>query len=77
MEPVGQRGREHPLVDEHPGELAQVQLLLDRVDAEADREQDDADPQGVGRDDLRFLGEERQEGEPGADPDQQDRGEDP
>jgi hypothetical protein len=51
VQPVGQGRRQHALVGEQASEAVEVELLLDRIDAEGDREQDHADPQDGGRDD--------------------------
>ena len=73
-----QRDREDALVRQEAGELAKVQLLLDRVRAERDREHHHPPPEGGGRQEgTGGAGPHREQGDRGADRHQQDGGEDP
>ncbi len=74
-EPVGQRRREHPLVGQQLGEALEVSLLLDRVRAEPDRQQDDPHPERGGEGGVRGHGGEQRHA--GAHRDEQDRGQRP
>jgi hypothetical protein len=51
VEPVGEGGGQHALVDQDPGEAPQMHLLLDHVADEGEAEPDQGQPQRSGRDD--------------------------
>ena len=47
VEPVGERGREHPLFDQQPREAPEVHFLLEHVRGKGDGEQDHADAEST------------------------------